>query len=282
MQAKLILKLIALFALLNLALLELGCQKEIASGNKKGMSMNRSDCALFVSFDMETTTVARTVNDADYALLEPIDRIAAMPHRERFAVEVCYKDTGQKEFSMTRMKPLEPIVYPNNASDGYLVPDFSRLVVANGVATYYDQFDNVMRTKSQASDILVVQDIADMMANRKPLTDAEFEQGLQIMQNGGLVMQNHSNNLVTIRHDFPDGSYSIQALDKTTRVAVGNLHFGPNGQLQTRSVLDVEGSAQSPVIKRSFVESFMVSMIGNIPMKVERYATFDNFALYSN
>ncbi|MBX2891429.1 MAG: hypothetical protein KF734_10910 [Saprospiraceae bacterium] len=257
----------------------LGCQKELNGNNGSNGVLNRTDCVLFMSFEVETTTAARTVVPSDFAQLEPIDQIMALPHRERFAVEVCYKSSGQKNLSMTRLTPMEPINYPKNTADGYLAPDYSRLIVENGVATYYDQFNNVMRIKPQNSDALAVQDIVDMVANLKPLTDAEFNQGLQIMRDSGLVMQEHQNNLVTIRYNFPDGSYSVQALDKTTRMAVGNLHYGSDGKLQTRSMLDVEGTAQSPVIKRSFMESFITSMIGNIPMKVEQYSKFDNFTL---
>ena len=275
-----ILKLIALPVLLGLAFWP-GCRKEIP-GNSPGKGLNRTDCALFLSFEVETTTMARTVHDADYAQLEPIDRIMAMPHRERYAVEVCYKNGGQKTLSMTRLIPTEPINYPNNTADGYMAPDYSRMVVADGVATYYDQFNNVMRSEFYSSDADAVQGIVDMVASLEPLTDAEFSQGLQTLRDNGLDMQEHPNNIVTIRHVHPDGSYSVQVIDKTTRVAVGNLHYNPQGALQTRSMLAVDGTAQNPVIRRSYMESFITSMIGDIPMKVERYATFDNFTLSYN
>ncbi|MCW5924706.1 MAG: hypothetical protein KIS77_20475 [Saprospiraceae bacterium] len=282
MQKKNLYIALAVVCLLACLSIWLGCQKELNGNNGSSGVLNRTDCVLFMSFEVETTTAARTVVPSDFAQLEPIDQIMALPHRERFAVEVCYKSSGQKDLSMTRLTPTEPINYPKNTADGYLAPDYSRLIVVNGVATYYDQFNNVMRSGSHSPDADAVIHILDMVANRKPLTDAEFNQGLQIMRDSGLAIQEHQNNLVTIRYNYPDGSYSVQALDKSTRAAVGNLHYGPNGKLQTRSMLDVEGTAQNPIVRRAYMESFITSMVGDIPMKVEQYSKFDNFTLTFN
>jgi hypothetical protein len=259
-------------------ILESACKKDIV--NPPGLPktiLDRSQSILFVSFEVETTTSARTVNSSDEALLAPIDEIMAIPHRERYAIEASYKAGNQKEMAITRLTPHDPIVYPSNIADGYLQPDHHRLIISNGTASYYDEANNLIRSVSHSSDANAITKIVDMVANRKSLTDIEFEQGLQIMRDSGMVMQNHANNLVSIRLNNPDGSHCIQVIDKTTRAAVGNMFYDASGVMQSRSMLDVDGNATNPIVRRAFMESRMTSIQGEIPMWVQHYSTFDNF-----
>lgn len=258
--------------------MESACKKDLA--NPTGLPktiLDRTNSILFISFEIETTTSARTVNSTDEALLAPIDEIMAIPHRERYSIEASYKTGNQKEMVITRLTPKDPIVYPDNIADGYLQPDHHRLIISNGMANYYDEANNLIRSVSHSSDADAITKIVDMVANRKTLTDIEFEQGLQIMRDSGMVMQNHANNLVSIRLNNPDGSHCIQVIDKTTRAAVGNMYYDALGVMQSRSMLDVEGNATNPIVRRAFMESRMMSIQGEIPMWVQQYSTFDNF-----
>lgn len=260
-----------------------GCHKDSPLTKLSNSKIqDRSNSVLYLSFEMETTTLAKTVDGADYALLEPIDQMMALPHRERYAVEACYKSNGDKVVSMVRQTPHDPITYPENTADGYLAPPYSRLTIENGSITYYDQFDQVMGYNGVSTDATSITQIIELVTNQNTLTDAQFNQGLQLLGTNGAQLQQHANNLVSLQYDLPDGTKSIQVIDKTTRAAVGNLHYDAAGGLLTRSMLDVSGNFNAPVVNRFYMESFMTSMVGNIPMKIVQYADFENFDLVKN
>jgi len=260
---------------LTIMLIWASCKKDV---NAQRID-NQSNCVLSMNFEIETTTTAHVVNPTDEERLAPIDRIMALPHRERYAVEVCYKSDNRKEFSMTVLTPENPITYPNNVADGYIKPDYHRLTVADGMSKYYDQNNNLIRSSPYESDVNVVKQIVDMVANKKSLTAAEFTQGLNIMRDSGMIVQYHQNNLASIRLDNPDGSYCIQVLDKTTQAAIGNFYYDNTGKLQSRSMLNIEGTAEQPIVKHAYFESRYTSVEGEIPMWVQQYSKFDHFSL---
>jgi hypothetical protein len=255
-----------------------GCNKDSTSQQDKNL-YSQLNCVVSISFEMETTTSARVVNASDLQELSQIDRIMALPHRERFAVQACYKADNDKQFTMTVLSPENPIVYPNNAADGYIKPDYHKLEVINGVARYYDQSNNIIRTASHEGDVVAVQKILQMVASRKPLTTTEFTQGINMMRDSGMLVQHHENNLVSIRLNNPDGSHCVQVIDKVRQTAVGNFYYESNGEMQSRSMLNFDGTAQQPVLKHAFTESKYLSMEKNIPMWIQQYSSFDNFTI---
>jgi hypothetical protein len=55
------------------------------------------------------------------------------------------------------------------------------------------------------------------------------------------------------------------------------MFYDASGVMQSRSMLDVDGNATNPIVRRAFMESRMTSIQGEIPMWVQQYSTFDNF-----
>jgi hypothetical protein len=253
-----------------------GCNKDSGSQQREN---NQVNCVVSLSFEMETTTTARPVNKTDQQNLAPIDNIMALPHRERYAIEACYRSENERHFTMTLLTPTNPINYPANTADGYIKPDYKRMEVSAGVARYYDHSNNLIRTGNLDGNAAAVQKILEQVANKKVLTTAEFTQGLNIMRDSGMLVQHHENNLASIRLNNPDGSHCIQVLDKERQVAVGNFYYDGSGVLQSRSMLNFEGTAQQPILKNVFTEARYTSLENNIPMWVQRYASIDDFSI---
>jgi hypothetical protein len=264
--------------LTGLVVLQLGtgCKKD---ANNPSSQAFQSDCVISMSFEMETTTSARVATIADEQDLSAIDRIMALPHRERFAVQACYKANNEKEFTITVLTPENPIVYADHAADGYIKPDYHTLKVVNGMASYYDQSNNLIKTAPMEEDAAAIQHILQMVSNRKPLSTEEFTQGLNIMRDSGMLVQHHDNNLASIRLNNPDGSHCVQVLDKVRQVSVGNFYYDSSGALQSRSMLNFDGTAQQPVLKQAFTEARYTSLEKNIPMWIQKYSSFDNFSI---
>ena len=252
------------------------------NGNPPDTSV-RTDCKLYMSYDVEITRQVRPVNETDFQILSAVDNALTLPQRDRHTIEVCYKSDGQKTLTITRLTPNNPINYPEGALTGYLPPDYSKVVYANGSVTYYDQYNAVMRSAPHTEDPAAVQQILDMVNSYGPMTDAEFNARLQVLRDScGLILQEHNNNLCSIRTNFADGSYSVQVIDKTTRVSVGNIHYDASGNLLARSMYDVSGTSAQPVINRYLYESYFTSVTGQIPMKIQEFGLVSNFILSVN
>lgn len=277
---------IGLFCTFLLVTLLTYCKKELpnppVNGNPPDTAL-RTDCKLYMSYEVETTRLIRPLNEADFQILSTVDKAITLPQRDRYSVEVCYKSNGQKSLIMTRLAPDNPISYPEGAITGYQPPNYSKVVYANGSVTYYDQYNAVMSTEPYNSTPAAIQQILDMVESNNPMTDAAFNARLQVLKDrAGLLLQEHDNNLCSIRTNYDDGSYSVQVIDKTTRVSIGNMHYSTNGDLLARSMYDVSGTSTQPVINRYLHESYFTSVTGQIPMKIQEHGIVSNFILSIN
>lgn len=266
--------------LILLALIWQACKKDAP---KQALSY-RTGCSVFVSFEMETTSSVELIHPSDKALLDTIDLMMLLPRRERTAVEACYKTDGTSEITMTNLAPENPIELPTNSPDPRLKPIYKSVKIVNGEATYYDALgQSIGFGITGGGDVATVQKFVEMAVNRNPVSTEQFIGALRMMRDSaGMLLQEHSNNLVSIRINNPDGSHCVRVVDKITQAAVGDFAFAADGTMLSRSLTKVEGTAQDPVLKRTFFESRIRSISDKTDLWSRQTVDFDNFSITTN
>jgi hypothetical protein len=252
--------------------------------NPEGPNGPRSDCRAYVAYEAETTTYVRLVNQEQASLLQPEDHIMMMPHRERYSVEACYKVDGSTNIIINYLMPNDPIVYADNVADAWYKPDYSRVEMSNGSASYYDKEGNLMRTGTYEEDLVAIASIVESMGVRKVPSQAMRDTIFQRLVDNNLIEEHDAAmDVFTVRADNGDGTYSIQAINKSTLSIVGNFVYKADGTLQAQTLIDLDGTAESPVIKKIFMDRLSHAVSSeDIPMRITRYSAFDNFSFTSN
>jgi hypothetical protein len=254
------------------------------NNNPEGPIGPRSDCNAYVEYQSETTTYVRLVNQGQASLLKPEDHIAMMPHRERYSVEACYKSDGSTHIVINYLTPNDPIVYPDSVADAWYKPEYSRVEMSNGWASYYDKEGNLMRTGRYEEDLAAIENIVASMGKRNIPTQAVRDKLFEkFVENNAIEAYDTQTGIFTMRANNPDGSYTIQAIDKNTLSLIGNFGYDAAGALQTQTILDIDGTAEAPVIKKIFMDrlSHAVSS-SDIPMRITSVSVFDNFIFNAN
>jgi hypothetical protein len=273
-------------ALLTLTIIGWYCKRDtiVPDDQNGGKSQNRTDCNAFICFESETTTYGRLVNQADGTRLKPEDHLLMMPHRERYKIEGCYKTDGSSEIIVTYLTPQNPIVYPVNTVDAYYKPDYSKVVMINGWATYYDQAGAVMRSGPYDFDLQMVNSIVDAVSQRQVPTQAVRDKIFELLQANDITKPVDGNsNLITMKQNNPDGSYTIQLIDKTTLGMVGNIAHDASGSITNRTMIDIGGTAENPILKSILFDSrFQAVSDPDIPLRLVRYSQIDNFVFTKN
>jgi hypothetical protein len=272
---------------LSVLLLGWYCKREsvptIPTDPNSGGTLNRSECAAYVSYQSETTTYGKVINDADAALLQPEDHLLMLPHRQRYSVEACYKSDGNSTVVINYLAPNAPIQYPDGTVDAYYQPDYTKIIINNGWATYYDQSGNELRSGDTDFEQQSVLKIVEAAARQVP-TQAARNKIFELMQTNNVIADTNPNdNMVSVRVDEPDGSHTVQVIDKSTLCFVGNFSYDAAGVLTNRTLLDIEGTAEEPIIKSMLIESrFQAVSSAAIPVRLMQFSQFDNFTIITN
>ena len=78
---------IELFCTFLLVTLLTYCKKELpnppVNGNPPDTAL-RTDCKLYMSYEVETTRLIRPLNEADFQILSTVDKAITLPQRDRY------------------------------------------------------------------------------------------------------------------------------------------------------------------------------------------------------
>jgi hypothetical protein len=278
-------RLIIAATFLFIALLTWYCHRDPVwvNGNPENPPQPRTDCAAYLSYEDESTTYGKLVNPSDASLLKPEDLLLLMPHRERYRVEACYKSDGSDEITITYLKPENPIVYADSIANAWYQPDYSKVVMKNNQATYYDQYDAVMRTGSYTHDQGIIDGIVQAALARQIPSEARKQQLFDLLKNNQVTTESADGKQVIVRVNQADGSYSRRIIDKNTMAAVGQFDYDQEGKLQTRLLIDVDGTDASPVVKNVLFESrFKAISSDAIGVQLIKYSQISQFVFSTN
>lgn len=258
------------------------CRREPddSSGTTLSSAIDRSGCKVYLSYDVETTTYKRPLNMADTTLLSPGDHIMGFPQREKYHVEACYKPDGSKKVEMTVMNAT-PVIPVTVGTSAYHPPlSYNKLTVTNESAVFTKTDGSVVNTYSK-NTAATTEALLTSLSDINSVTNAEVERVLLLMEQNGLKIKRHQNDIVTILREDPAGN-SVQILDKAKRMYVGRVHYNAQGEEIQRFLMDAEGIAPNVVIKRTSMAAQMKSLDGTIPMVLYQDSQFTNFTFTLN
>jgi hypothetical protein len=274
----------AITSLLTAAVV-LGCnhasEDPITNGN--GSTGSRSDCSVFMSFEIETTDLMRAVDPADDALLQPEDRALALPYRERRRVSACYRADGTREVVIEMLTPANPINYPANAVVMRPPVGYAKLVMADQTATFYDAQGGVIKTEGVDQPSEQVLEIVATMAQRQALTGAESAVAFEAMANSGMMVQRNPNDRYALMvKPESDGSRTEIIIDKQTQTLTGTFLYAADGTLESRTMMNIQGTADAPILKNILFEMPFTAISSDIPMRYIRHSDVHNFTITQN
>jgi hypothetical protein len=242
-----------------------------------------SDCAVSMEYDAETTTLIRPAKASDLAQLSLLDRTLMLPQRERRQEQICLQEGGLYRMTSELLTPEQPIEYPPQTIGAWLKPNYHRFENLNGNVTFYNAQGEAIDADWVPADASAALEVVQLFAALRelpPLTDAEFAAGLDTLVAYGLPpLTTHGSQLATSRTVHPDGSYSISVIDKTARMAIGQLNFEASGELSTLHLLKVSGQAPNVQLERMVRVFFFDAIESEVRMKAEQITVFKSFSL---
>jgi hypothetical protein len=274
-------RLIIAATFLFFALLTWYCHRDPVwvNGNPENLPQPRTDCAAYLSYEDESTTYGKLVNPSDASLLKPEDLLLLMPHRERYRVEACYKSDGSDEITITYLKPENPIVYADSIANAWYQPDYSKVVMKNNQATYYDQYDAVMRMGTYDPDLQLVQKIVRSAQLRKSPPDPLIQEKiLELLKDNQVSIETSNPDYISFRKNNPDGSHTTQVLDKRNLAIVGHFNYDAGGKITQRLLLDISGDVSHPVLEQIQFDFLMHAPSStSIAVKMVQQSSISNF-----
>ncbi len=247
-----------------------------------GVSFNDS-CKVGLFTDAETTTIIRVDNPSDQNLLTQTDRALMLPERERRIQQVCLESNGHYTITTVMAEPNDPIILPENTVGLKPAPAWHKVVNENGTLTYYnaqnEEIDGDWAGDMSQQVLAIVQEFAELSTN-PALSQAQVDAAIQQMITAGANISHLGNDLYSLRSNHADGSYSLQIINKTVRMATGVMHFNAAGEPQSITMMKVTGQAPNVTIESMTDILFFNAIESGVRLRQEQKTVYSAFQLH--
>lgn len=248
------------------------------------VSFNDS-CQVGLFADAETTTIIRVYDPSDQNLLTQTDRALMLPERERRLQEVCLESNGNYIITTTMAEPNDPIILPENTVGLKPASAWHKIVNENGNLTYYnaqnEEIDGDWAGDMSQEVLATVQEFAELSA-APALSQAQVDAAIQQMIAAGANISHLGNDLYSLRTNYTDGSYSLQIINKTVRMATGTMHFNAAGEPQSIMMMKVTGQAPNVTIESITDILFFNAIESGVRLQREKKTIYHAFQLHLN
>lgn len=248
------------------------------------------DTAIFMSYDMVSTTFTTPQNTDDASSITKAEKTLATPFWEGCHVEAKILFDGSVEAQIEMTSPEDTGEYPSNTVGGKMsFPEQMQtktIRMENGVSTYYNSEGEVIFLNRQsAADMAFFESLVSDMSKNQQFSEEEFDAILESFRQAGYAtVDNAANpNYAEMTLERSDGGSTVLLIDKQRQHVSSRIQLNANGEVESSSDwIFTEGDETNahPLYHRFL--TFYKSPFSDVQMAIQKVTKFNNFIIEKN